>query len=75
MNYIYARQSSGEEERSISVEQQIENCRQMASTNNEKIDGIYKDLNTSGRLYWEGAEDLAEMDSVFQNWIKETYKY
>ena len=74
MNYIYARQSSGEEERSISVEQQIENCRQMASTNNEKIDGIYKDLNTSGRLYWEGAEDLAEMDSVFHNWIKETYK-
>ena len=74
MNYIYARQSSGEEERSISVEQQIENCRQMASTNNEKIDGVYKDLNTSGRLYWEGAEDLAEMDSVFQNWIKETYK-
>ncbi len=74
MNYIYARQSSGEEERSISVEQQIENCKKLAASNNEKIDGVYKDLNTSGRLYWEGAEDLAEMDSVFQNWIKETYK-
>jgi hypothetical protein len=68
--FIYARQSSGDEERSISVEQQISNCIQLA----KKVDGVFKDLNTSGRLYWSGAESLAQLDFVFQNWIKETKK-
>lgn len=70
MNYIYARQSSGDEERSISVEQQISNCTQLAG----KVDGVFQDLNTSGRLYWSGAESLAQLDFVFQSWIKETKK-
>ena len=68
--FIYARQSSGDEERSISVEQQISNCIQLAG----KVDGVFQDLNTSGRLYWSGAESLAQLDFVFQNWIKETKK-
>ena len=68
--FVYARQSSGDEERSISVEQQISNCVQLAG----KVDGVFQDLNTSGRLYWSGAESLAQLDFVFQNWIKETKK-
>ena len=68
--FVYARQSSGDEERSISVEQQIENCKRLAGA----VDGVFQDLNTSGRLYWTGAEHLAELDFVFQNWIKETKK-
>lgn len=69
-NYVYARQSSGDEERSISVEQQIENCKKLAG----HVDGVFQDLNTSGRLYWSGAESLAQLDFVFQSWIKETKK-
>ena len=72
--YIYARQSSGDEERSISVEQQISNCQHLAEVKKLYVDGTYQDLNTSGRLYWSGADNLAEMDLVFQNWIKETKK-
>ena len=68
--FVYARQSSGDEERSISVEQQISNCVQLAG----QVDGVFSDLNTSGRLYWEGAEHLAQLDFVFQSWIKETKK-
>ena len=64
--FVYARQSSGDEERSISVEQQISNCIQLAG----QVDGVFSDLNTSGRLYWEGAEHLAQLDFVFQSWIK-----
>lgn len=68
--FVYARQSSGDEERSISVEQQISNCVQLAG----EVDGVFQDLNTSGRLYWSGAESLAQLDFVFQSWIKETKK-
>ena len=61
MNYIYARQSSGDEERSISVEQQVANCKKLAG----EVDGVFTDLNTSGRLYWTGAEHLAELDKYY----------
>lgn len=74
MNYIYARQSSGDEERSISVEQQISNCEQLAQKMNLNVEETFQDLNTSGRLYWSGAENLAQLDFVYQSWIAETKK-
>ena len=72
--YVYARQSSGDEDRSISVEQQVANCEHLAEQMNLKVDETFQDLNTSGRLYWSGAENLAQLDFVFQKWIKETKK-
>lgn len=72
--YVYLRQSSGDEERSISCEQQKANCQHIADLKKLFVDGVYQDLNTSGRLYWSGAENLAEMDFVYQSWINETKK-
>lgn len=72
--YIYGRQSGGDEDRSISVEQQISNCQHLAEEKNLKVGGVFQDLNTSGRLYWSGAENLAQLDFVYQKWIKETKK-
>ena len=72
--YIYSRQSSGDEERSISVEEQISNCKHLAEVKGLDVKEIYQDLNTSGRLYWCGAENIAQMDIVYQNWVAETKK-
>ena len=72
--YVYGRQSAGDEDRSISVEQQISNCKHLAEEKQMSVDGVFQDLNTSGRLYWSGAENLAQLDFVFQNWIRETKK-
>lgn len=72
--YIYGRQSSGDNERSISVDKQIENCELFAQSKNLVPTKIFTDLNTSGRLYWRGAESIASSDLIYQNWIKETRK-
>lgn len=72
--YIYGRQSSGDNERSISVDKQVENCKEFAKVHKLVLTKIFTDLNTSGRLYWRGAESIASIDQVYQNWIKETKK-
>ena len=72
--YIYARQSSGDDDKSISVDQQIENCKRLAAENRLNVNEVYQDLNTSGRLYWAGGEYLAQKDVVYQDWVKETKK-
>ncbi|UKI29938.1 MAG: recombinase family protein [Lentisphaeria bacterium] len=45
---IYARQSSGKDDFSESVEAQIANCKKLAEKEKLEVIGIYKDLNTSG---------------------------
>lgn len=68
---IYARQSSGKEDVSESVEAQIANCMNLARAKNLEVIGIYRDLNNSGELYPEGAEKIAEMDEAYQRWLSE----
>lgn len=74
MVYIYTRQSSTKEDRSISCEQQADNAVKYAESLKLKVDQIFTDTNMSGRLYVTQFKQLAEQDIVFQNWIKETKK-
>ncbi len=41
---IYARQSSGDEDVSASVEQQVANCQQLANEHGYSVIGTFKDL-------------------------------
>lgn len=68
---IYARQSSGDEEESASVELQIEQCKNVAETNGYTIVGTYSDKNTSGKTYpnFSDAIKLAQADGVYLNWL------
>ena len=68
---IYARQSSGDEEESASVELQIEQCKNVAENNGYTIVGTYSDKNTSGKTYpnFSDAIKLAQADGVYLNWL------
>ena len=66
---IYARQSSGKDDVSESVEAQIENCKRLAAKENLEIIGIFRDLNTSGETYPVGAEAIAQLDKAYQQWV------
>jgi hypothetical protein len=66
--FIYARQSSGSDDVSESVENQIEKCKQLAEKEGLTVEGIFQDLNTSGKTYPSGSEDIAKMDIAFQEW-------
>ena len=68
---IYARQSSGSDDYSESVENQIENCIRLAAREKLTVIGCYSDLNTSGKTYPEGAEKTAETDAAFQYWFSQ----
>lgn len=68
---IYARQSSGADDFSESVENQIENCKKLAEKENLEIVGIFSDLNTSGKTYPCGSENIAENDKAFQRWFNQ----
>lgn len=67
---IYARQSSGSDDFSLSVEQQIQNCQNLAQKENYEIVGIFQDLNTSGETYPAGAEQIASVDNAFMDWLR-----
>lgn len=69
--YIYARQSSGDENTSESVELQIEKCSELAFKEGIQVIGTESDLNTSGKTYPAGAEQIASLDISFQSWYKE----
>ena len=74
MNYIYVRQSSQKEDRSISCEEQISNCKLFAEQNKLKIKEVFQDINVSGRLYPKQFAQLAEADLVYKQFLKETKK-
>lgn len=65
---IYARQSSGKDEQSESIEMQVKKCRELAEKMHLDIIGEFQDSNVSGRLYPVGTEELAAFDKVFQAW-------
>lgn len=70
---IYARQSFGVEEGSVSLEVQIDACKRWAEKNNVNVVGIYQDANTSSELYpycTEGIE-AAQSDRGFKRWKAE----
>lgn len=66
---IYARQSSGKDDLSESVEAQIANCQTLAEKEKLDVIGIFRDLNTSGETYPIGAEEIARVDSAYKDWI------
>ena len=66
---IYARQSSGKNDISESVEAQIENCKKLAAKENLEIIGVFQDLNSSGETYPIGAESIAQLDMAYQQWV------
>ena len=71
---IYARQSSGSDDFSESVENQILNCQKLAKKENLEVVGIFQDLNTSGKTYPKGGELIAENDIAFNNWFNQQTK-
>lgn len=70
---IYARQSSGKEENSESIEAQIASCTRYCREHKLKIIGTYSDPNTSGRTYpdTEKGRQLAAIDSAFCDWFED----
>lgn len=68
---IYARQSSGSDDQSESIDFQIQQCKELAMSSRLEIIGVYADYNTSGRLYPTGAEAVAEQDKALMNWKRE----
>ena len=71
---IYARQSSGSDDFSLSVDQQILNCKRLAADGKFTIVGIFQDLNTSGETYPAGAEQVASVDNAFMAWLRDHTK-
>ena len=67
---IYARQSSGKEDGSESIETQIQNCQRYCSEHNYEVIAVFQDANTSGRTYPADAEMLAKQDFVFEEWFR-----
>ncbi|MBO5923829.1 MAG: recombinase family protein [Lentisphaeria bacterium] len=67
---IYARQSSGSDDYSESVEVQIANCQRLAAAQQLEIVNIFSDLNISGKTYPAGWETLAGADRAFQHWAE-----
>lgn len=65
---IYARQSSGSEAHSESIEVQIQNAMIIAGKMNFEVTDIFFDYNVSGKTYPAGYEFLAENDKIFINW-------
>ena len=70
---IYARQSFGSEVQSISIDNQIENCKKCAEQNGYQVVGIYADKNTSSELYPYTADavEAAKIDKGFQRWLSQ----
>ncbi|MBE6367412.1 MAG: hypothetical protein E7052_05815 [Lentisphaerae bacterium] len=69
---IYARQSSGADDYSESVEVQIANCRKLAAQQHISVVEVFSDLNISGKTYPAGWENLAAADYAFQKWLRQT---
>lgn len=67
---IYARQSSGKEEESESIEMQKQHCMEIAENYHLDVVGIYEDSNCSGRLYPTGMEDLEKQDIAMKKWYR-----
>ena len=66
---IYLRQSSGKDDDSPSIAMQRKHCEEYAHKNHLEVIGVFEDANTTGRVYPEGAEELAALDVVYHDWL------
>ena len=66
---VYARQSSGSESNSESIEVQIRNCVSLAEKMNLELLDIFYDHNVSGKTYPAGFEAVASQDYAFLSWF------
>ena len=71
---IYARQSSGDNDNSESVELQIEKCKRYANEHGYTVLDVQFDNNTSGKTYPNTAEAIAfsKGDTIYQKWLIES---
>ncbi len=69
--FIYARQSSGGDDESLSIDVQVASCRTYAEKQGINTVGVFCDYNTSGRCFPVGAEHIAEKDVAFRKWFSE----
>ena len=67
---LYARQSSGDDERSESVDLQLARLKAMAASRGWTVIGEYSDLDISGKCYPDtvDARALSQVDTVFREW-------
>lgn len=72
--FIYSRKSTGSSEQSISIDQQVDNCLKLAEKEDWTVTEIFREYSCSGRLFPPQLKSLAEMDSVYQEYLKETKK-
>lgn len=72
---IYARQSSGSESNSESIEVQITNCTALAQKMNIEVIDVFCDHNVSGKTYPAGFEAVANQDMAFLNWFADQTGY
>jgi len=70
---IYARQSFGQEENSVSISNQVADCEAWAGRNGIKVIGRYSDSNCSSELYPGNEEGrrAADADRGYKMWKKE----
>lgn len=71
---IYARQSfTANEEQSVSIEVQIENCRRWAEKNGVSVIGVFSDANVSSECFplCQSGIENAKVDKGYQHWRAE----
>ena len=75
-SFIYCRQSVGEADpnESLSLNVQEVECKKLADSKSANVIHVFKEPNTSGRLYPTGFESLAANDFTYQSWCQETKK-
>lgn len=75
--FILTRQSSSDSndpEESLSLDVQVKECKALAKSNDIEVIDVFKEPNTSGRLFPCNYEALAAQDIIYLNWCKETRK-
>lgn len=75
--FILTRQSVGtnDPEESLSLDVQVKECKALAKSKGIEVVDVFKEANTSGRLYPTGYEALSAQDIIYLNYIKETKKF
>lgn len=75
--FILTRQSSSDSndpEESLSLDVQVKECKALAKSKDIEVIDVFKEPNTSGRLFPQGYEALAAQDIIYMNWCRETRK-
>ena len=75
--FILTRQSSSDSndpEESLSLDVQVKECKALAKSKDIEVIDVFKEPNTSGRLFPCNYEALAAQDIIYMNWCKETRK-